>query len=186
MTTSRFFSLLLLAIMTSLIWWLESLVSSSQTEAMKQQSNRPDFYMKNFTLRNYNINGELGYITEGLSMVRYPKDDSLEIEQLDMQAFKKDKAPLFVKSDSARISNDGEHVMLTGAVHIHQDKLGGDDSLSIKTEKLFMDNQRDYLETNKAITISTSKHRMEGVGMQAWLEHRKYRLLSNVRGTHEP
>jgi len=186
MTTSRFLSLLLLAVVTSLVWWLEGLVTSSQTEAMKQKSNRPDFYMENFTLRNFNISGELRYRAKGRSLIRYPKDDSLEIELLDMQAYKKDKAPLFVKSNNARISNDGDHVMLTGAVDIHQDKLGSDDSLSINTEKLFMDNERDYLETNKAITIKTSKHHMQGVGMQAWLEHKKYRLLSNVRGTHEP
>jgi len=186
MTASRAVSLLILAIVTSLVWWLESLVSSSQTEAMKQQSNRPDFYMENFSLRNFKTSGELHYHARGRSLIRYPKDDSLEIEQLDMQAYKKDKAPLFVKSNNAYISNDGDHVMLTGAVDIRQDKLGGDDSLSIKTEKLFMDSQRDYLETNKAITIKTNRHQMQGVGMQAWLEHEKYRLLSNVRGTHEP
>jgi LPS export ABC transporter protein LptC len=103
-----------------------------------------------------------------------------------MQAFRQDKAPLNVKANTAHISNDGDHVLLTGAVDIDQEKRGDDDSLSIKTEKLFLDNSRDYLETNKAITIKTSKHVMQGVGMQAWLEHKKYRLFSNVRGKHEP
>ena len=76
--------------------------------------------------------------------------------------------------------------MLTGEVNIHQDSHGDDDSLDIRTEKLFLDNQRDYLETNKPITIKTDRHTMQGTGMQAWLEYKKYRLLSNVRGTHEP
>jgi|GEM_PF-4389422 len=186
MTASRFFSFLLLCIVTSLIWWLESVVSSSQNEALKQKSNRPDFYMKNFTLNNYNVNGELRYEANGESLIRYPKDDSLEIEQLDMQAYKKDKAPLNIKANNAQISNNGEHVLLTGAVDIHQGKHQDDDTLSIKTEKLFMDTERDYLETNKAITIKTSRHTMQGIGMQAWLKHKKYRLFSQVRGIHEP
>jgi lipopolysaccharide export system protein LptC len=186
MTASRFFSLVLLAIAATSIWWLEDLVSTSQTEAMKQQTNRPDFYMENFTLRNFDANGELHYRAKGKSLIRYPQDGSLAIEQLDMLAYKEDKAPLQVKSNTARISNNGDHAMLTGAVDIHRDKLGKDDALTIKTEKLFMDNQRNYLETNKAISIWSGRHQMHGTGMQAWLDHEKYRLLSNVRGIHEP
>lgn len=186
MTASRFLSFLSLCIITSLIWWLESVVSSSQNEALKQKSNRPDFYMKNFTLRDYTVSGELRYEARGSSLIRYPKDDSLEIEQLDMQAFDRDKAPLNVRANNARISNHGDHILLTGAVDIQQDKRGDHDSLSIKTEKLFMDKAKDYLETNKAIAIQTSKHKIKGVGMQAWLEHKKYRLFSQVRGVHEP
>ena len=186
MTTNRFISLLFLAIVAGLVWWLENLVSTSQTEAMKTQTNRPDFYMEKFTMRNFSIDGRLKYRANGRSLMRYPKDDSLEIEQLDMQAFKQGKGPISVRSDEARISNDGDHILLTGAVNIHQEKYGNDDSLTITTEKLFLDNQRDYLETNKPITIKNSRHTMHGTGMQAWLEHKKYRLLSNVRGTHEP
>jgi lipopolysaccharide export system protein LptC len=186
MTASRFFSFLLLCIITSLTWWLESVVSSSQNEALKQKSNRPDFYMKNFTLRNYTTNGELKYKAIGESLIRYPKDDSLEIEQLDMQAYKQDEAPLNINANNARITNNGDHILLTGAVDIQQAKYKDNDSLSIQTEKLFMDNLRDYMETNKAITIQTSKHKMQGIGMQAWLEHKKYRLFSQVRGVHEP
>ena len=186
MTTSRFISLLLLTIIASLVWWLENLVSSSQTEAMKLQTNRPDFYMEKFAMRNFSTEGTLKYQANGQSLIRYPKDDSLEIEQLEMQAFKQDKGPISVKSDTARISNDGEHILLTGAVNIHQEKHGSDDSLTLTTDKLFLDNQRDYIETNKPITIRTDRHTMHGTGMQAWLEYRKFRLLSNVRGTHEP
>lgn len=186
MTANRIFSLLILAIIASVTWWLENLVSSSQTEAIRQQTNRPDFYMENFTMRNFNPNGELHYQASGKTMIRYPKDDVLDIEQLDMQAYQSEQAPLFVKSNTARISNDGNHILLTGAVDIHREKLGKDDALSIKTEKLFMDNQRDYLETNKAIRIRSGPHDIRGVGMQAWLEYKKYRLLSKVRGIHEP
>lgn len=186
MTAGRFFSFILLAVVATLIWWLEDIVSTSHQESLRQKNNRPDFYMENFTLRNYNPDGLLRYRATGNSMIRYPVDDSLEIEQLDMRAFKPDKAPLDVKANNARITNEGDHVMLTGAVDINQEKQGNDDSLSIKTEKLFLDNEREYAETNKAITIRTSKHEMSGVGMQAWLGHKKYRLFSEVKGRHEP
>ena len=186
MTASRFFSFILLCIVAILVWWLEDIVSTSHNEALRQQTNRPDFYMEKFTLYNYNRDGMLRYHASGRSMIRYPVDDSLEIEQLDMRAFKPDKAPMDVKANNARISNKGNHVLLTGAVDINQEKQGDDDSLSIKTEKLFLDSPRDYLETNKAITIRTSKHQVRGIGMQAWLGHKKYRLFSEVKSRHEP
>ena len=186
MTSGRFISLVFLFITASVIWWMEDIISTSHNEALREKTNRPDFYMKGFTLDNYDPDGTLGYHATGQSLIRYPADDSLEVEQLDMQAYRLNRAPLNVRADTARISNEGDHVMLTGAVDINREKHGEDDSLSIKTEKLFLDNERDYVETNKAITISTSKHMMKGIGMQGWLKNEKYRLFSNVRGKHEP
>lgn len=186
MTSGRLISLLFLVVVTSMTWWLENIISTSHQEALREKTNRPDFYMEDFTLHNYDKEGFLKYHALGHSLIRYPANDSLEIEQLDMQAFREGKAPMNVKANNAQISNDGDHVLLIGAVDINRDKHLDEDSLSITTEKLFLDNSRDYLETNKAITIKTSKHTMYGVGMQAWLENEKYRLFSDVRGKHEP
>jgi len=186
MTLTRFFSFIFLAITATLVWWLEDVVQTAQIETLRKEHNRPDFYMQDFVMRNYDTGGSLRYTARGESLLRYPKDDNLEIKQLDMLSFRKDKAPLSVKSDSASLTDSGNQVHLTGNVRIDQDKTATEDSLSIRSEKLFIDNNRDYMETNTPILIQTSKHKLEGTGMQAWMEYKKYRLLTKVRGKHEP
>ncbi len=186
MTTSRFISLIILAMMTSMVWWLEDIVSTAQQEELRKKSNRPDFYMENFTLHQYDEAGDLDYQTQGTSLIRYPVNDSLEIEGLDMQAYKAGKMPFTINANKARIDEDGDQIFLSGNVKMLQQEGPDNDLLSIESEKLFIDNNRDYLETNKQITIKTSKHEISGVGMQAWVELDKFRLMSKVRGTHEP
>lgn len=186
MTLNRFLSLFFLAITASLAWWLEDVVQTSQNEALRKENNRPDFYMQSFVMRQYNTQGEMRYEIHGESLLRYPKNKNMEIKQLDMQVFKKGKAPLAVKADTARLTDNGEQIYLTGNVRIDRNKTVDEDSLSIRSEKLFIDTSRDYMETNKRIRIQTSKHKIEGTGMQAWFEHKKIRLLTKVRGIHEP
>lgn len=186
MTASRFISLLILTVVTSMIWWLEDIVSTTQNEELRRKNNRPDFYMENFTLHQYDETGRLDYQTKGASLIRYPAHDTLEIENLDMQAYKDNKMPFSIKANNARIYEEDDQIQLTGNVKMYQTEGPDNDMLSIESEKLLIDGNRDYLETTKKITIKTDKHEISGIGMQAWLELDKFRLMSTVRGTHEP
>ena len=134
MRASRFFPLLLLAIITILVWWLEALFSGSQPETIEQQNNDPALYMKNFIQHNFSTNGELHYQTKGQSLIHIPpENDDLEIEHVNIHSYKNDKPPIFIKSNKAYISNNGKHITLTGAIYMHQRKLASKDSLSIQT-----------------------------------------------------
>jgi lipopolysaccharide export system protein LptC len=153
---------------------------------MRKQNTRPDFYMEGFTMHDYSPLSNLRYQTTGKSLMRYPKDDSLEIKQLNMQSYQENKAPLSVTANTASLTDDGQQIFLTGNVIIRQDKTRTDDSMLITTEKLFIDNNRNYMETDVAINIKSSKHDVSGIGMQAWTDYKKVRLLKKVRGIHEP
>lgn len=186
MTLNRFISLLLLLVTASLVWWLEDVVQTSQEESLRKENNRPDFYMQNFTMNQYTTDGKLHYRAKGESLLRYPKNENMDIKQLDMLSFKEGEAPTSVKSDTASLTNNGDHIFLTGNVIIKQDKTEENDLLLIKTEKLFIDTTRNYMETNTPISIQTSKHKVTGTGMQAWKDYKKIRLLTKVKGRHEP
>ena len=186
MTLNRFFSLLILSIIAALTWWLEDVVQTSHTEAARKESNRPDFYMQDFTMRDYSPLGELRRRGSGDSLLRYPKDDSLEIKKLAMQSYQQGKAPLSISANSASLTDDGQQIFLAGNVIIKQDKTQNQDSMLVTTEKLFIDSNRNYMETDVAINIKTGKHDVSGIGMQAWTDYKKIRLLKKVRGIHEP
>lgn len=172
--------------MASVIWWLESIISTAQDDELRKQSNRPNFYLENFELHQYNASGVLEYKAQGHSMIQYPINNGMDIEQMTMLRYPPEKAIVTVKADNARLLDEAKQIHLSGNVHIHQAKSNNNDLLDIKTQKLFVDNDSKYMETNKPITIKTDKHEISGTGMQAWTELKKFRLLSNVRGRHEP
>jgi lipopolysaccharide export system protein LptC len=186
MTLDRILGLFFVAIIAFAVWWLEDVVQKSQDEILQKQHNRPDFYMQDFTMQSFDKKGKLSYSTKGHSMVRYPKDGSLEITELDMTSLANPNGPASIKAQTARLTEDGNKVLLTGDVRVHRKQTAAQDSLQILTEKLLLDIERDYAETDQAITLISDKHHVKAVGMQAWLKHHKVRLLSKVRGQHEP
>ncbi len=186
MTITRIFSVLALIFIAGVVWWLESIISTAQDDELRVKNNRPNFYLENFELHQYSQYGVLEYQAQGQSMIQYPIDDGMDVEQMTMHRYPPDKSIVTVKADNARLLEEGKQIHLSGNVHIHQAKSNNNDLLDIKTEKLFVDNDSKYMETNKPITIRTDKHEISGTGMQAWTEKRKFRLLSNVRGRHEP
>ncbi|TNF98932.1 MAG: LPS export ABC transporter periplasmic protein LptC [Gammaproteobacteria bacterium] len=186
MTLDRTIALFFVAIIALAVWWLEDVVQKSQDEILLKKHNRPDFYMQDFTMHSFDKKGNSNYRVNGRSMVRYPKDGSLEITELDMISSANPDRPASIKAKTARLTEEGSKVLLTGDVRVNRKKTAVQDSLQILTEKLLLDIESDYAETDQPITLISSKHHIKAVGMHAWMKHHKIRLLSNVRGKHEP
>lgn len=184
MTLPRIFSFMALSILAALLWWLENIVQSTQEANLRTAHNRPDFFMREFTMTDYDVAGKKRHVVTGNSVLHYPKDSNLEIRKLNLVSDKGDNRQIFVKANRARISNDGNHIYLDDKVQIDQKAPG--DTMAFRSESLFLDNEKDYLESNSDITITTDKHHIRGTGLQAWLKHRKIRILSKARGKHEP
>lgn len=184
MTDRRTISILLLAVSMCLVWWLEIIISATQKKELHLKNNRPDLYMENLILHQYDETGDLEYRADAASLTHYPLDDSLEIRRLQMLAYKTDSMPLNMQADRAIHKTNG-YIHLVGNVRIHQDGSTSNDLLHIESEQLFIDNNRDYLETPGEITLQTGFHKISGVGMQAWIESGKFSIKSAVRGVHE-
>lgn len=186
MTGGHFFSLALLALLAIAIWWLEDIIRSVQEKEPHEAGNRPDFYLENSVLRQYDRLGNLAYLLQGQSMIRYPGEDSIEIEKIHLQQFPRQGSRITVTADQARLLEEDWKIMLSGSVHIHQPKGKTNNLLDIRAESLSIDQASGYMETSGPITIKTSGHEISGIGMQAWTKAGKYRLQSQVRGRHEP
>jgi len=53
------------------------------------------------------------------------------------------------------------------------------------SERLVVKPEQQYVETDKAVMLTTAGSTTRAIGMRAYLKQDKIELLSNVRGTHE-
>lgn len=58
--------------------------------------------------------------------------------------------------------------------------------ITIETQQLSVDLDKQFAQTDKAVTIRTATSRAEAIGLQADFSKERLLLTSNVKETHEP
>lgn len=91
-----------------------------------------------------------------------------------------------IKSASARVLHRTDEVLLDGPVDIFRPESPGDPPLHVITRDVRFLQNENYAETAQDAVLESQGHRVEGVGLQAWLtEPVRVTLLHEVRGRHE-
>ncbi len=185
-TGSRFFSLATLVAIALVVWWLEHIVHTAGDVATHGGTDHPDFHLEDFVLHQYDQAGSVAYRAQGRSMAGYTGNNSIVVDTVFLQQFPERPAAVTMTADQARLLDDGERIDLMGGVHIYRPDGGPDAPFDIRTERLFIDQTSGYMESAEPVTIKTPGHEISGTGMQAWTGPGRYRLLSRVKGRHEP
>lgn len=93
--------------------------------------------------------------------------------------------PWIITADSAHSNFDGSIITLSGNVLAWQ-TINNLTRNELKTEKLILEPNKKFAQTDKAVTISNPGNIVNGVGMQAFLQSNIIKLLSRVKSVHEP
>lgn len=94
-------------------------------------------------------------------------------------------APWRITAKEALMKKQVNQVDFSGDVKIQADtqKHG---KITIETQQLSVDLDKQFAETDKAVTIYTATSRAEAIGLQADFSKERLLLTSNVKETHEP
>ncbi len=96
-----------------------------------------------------------------------------------------DTSPWTVQSEHGRLSEQGQRLMLWDKVLISQ--ISEDrQTATLETNNLVILPQERLIETQEPVKITTPSGEITAVGMTADLDKKKIKLLSKVRGIHEP
>ncbi len=111
--------------------------------------------------------------------------DYMEMTRPDMTLYSDDKPPWQITAREGITRDNGNRIELWGDVHIWQtDELGQRSELN--TEYLVLEPEQQYAETDKPVIIVSPGNTTRAIGMKAFLQRDIIKLLSNVRGIHEP
>jgi len=106
------------------------------------------------------------------------------IEQPNIHMYRED-APWVIQAQKGKIVRSKDTITLEEDVNI-QSKNPDKSTLTLKTDELTIYPQEKLAETASAVTIQSDSGIIRANGMKADLEKKKIRLISKVRGEHDP
>ncbi|MGS0741911.1 LPS export ABC transporter periplasmic protein LptC [Glaciimonas sp. GG7] len=182
----RFMLLLTLCIALALasFWIME--VMNRNTEKMLPGAPRvaPDYYVENFNYVQLAPNGLPRYNIAGQRLTHNPSDDSFDVKLPVIHSLDKEKPPMSLRSNTARIEDNNSKVNMYGNVVADRPATPTSSKLHLESEYLLLLPDDDIIKSDKPVEITIDQSKMTGTGMVANNATLELRLLSNVRGTY--
>ncbi|MGH1371428.1 MAG: LPS export ABC transporter periplasmic protein LptC [Cellvibrionaceae bacterium] len=152
----------------------------------------PSNILENTVNREYDDQGQLKSIFESeqsryfqINPKRRTHKDYAELTAPKLTLLSANAPPWQITADEGKAKKNGAIIHLWGNVHIWQkDALGQVSELT--TPYLVVKPEQQYAETDKPVIIVSAGSTTHAVGMKAFLRKDTIKLLSKVRGIHEP
>ncbi len=166
-------------------FWLLELTRRGDNEGSPQtQRTEPDYFAENFRYAKVAANGQAEYVVEGRKLVHTPVDDISHVEQPVLYSYSKERAPMTLRSDRARINGDHSEVHLHGKVRLERPQARGNEAMTVESDYMLVLTEKDQVKTDRPVHITLGQSTLDGVGMVADSRQQQVSLLSRVNGTY--
>ncbi len=165
-------------------WLLEVTRRSDDTGAQQEKRTEPDYYAEDFRYTKVAPNGQAEYVVEGKKLVHTPADDISHVDQPVLYSYSKERPPMTLRSNTARINGDHSEVHLHGKVHLERPQARGNETMTVDSDYMLVLTNKDIVKTDRPVHITLGKSTLDGVGMVADSREQQVSLLSRVNGTY--
>lgn len=169
-----------------LLFWYSTNKDVGVTDDEKQIDNSPDFFMSDFSIRDYTEEGELKYSINAAHLEHYPLDDTAKVQNPLITIYRKDsETPWYAKSKVGLVNGEGKVLTLTEQVRLFNDK-DKNAQLHLSMEKLVINIDEELAYTDETVVLNSAQGQLQAVGLEADLVSNRLQLKSQVKGFHEP
>ncbi len=182
--------LISIAIMSS---WLRQRTLEPNNGLTTPQTQQADFFLENFTIKQFNRQGQLDYRLQGLRLEHFEHDDSTHIQQPDialLQARQPHHQPhqpqWHITAKQAQASTEAlDEFLLTGDVNLQQQLQNSakEQALHIQTQQLLLKPKAQYAESTSTVTMQHAQAILTAKGLQADLKLGKH-TFTQVKGRY--
>ncbi|WP_427915507.1 LPS export ABC transporter periplasmic protein LptC [Ramlibacter sp. MMS24-I3-19] len=136
-------------------------------DTKRAPTHDPDYFMRDFAVRTFDLNGRLRTEVFGAEARHYPDTDTMEIDQPRIRSYN-EQGVVTVATARTGISNaDGSEVQLVGNAVVVRDAVPGSQvpRMEFRSEFLhaFMNTER--VKSNKPVTLIRGNDKFTGDGM---------------------
>ena len=170
---------LLLATLGS--YWMLHQVMDKPQQGAKAGFHDPDYYLEDFTILSMGEDGRPKNKLYAVYMAHYPHNDTAELLQPEMEIFRDDKPPLFVRSEKGRATNNNKVIVLQGQVQMWRDDEFGIRTLQVDTSEAKVSVEEDYVETGQYASIRLRRTTITGTGMRAYLNDNRLEVTDHEK-----
>lgn len=179
------FRIVTAALLVAVGWWvLDEETHEPVTADPEEGEQRPDYFMEEFTLTATGDGGKQRYRLESPHMEHFRGRDEWLVDTPRVTYFADSGKPWRLHAERGRAWNRVEDVHLQGEVTIRRDAGAEHPPANVDTSEVFLKPDQRYAETDEHAVYWRDGVRMEGRGLQAWLDREELDLLSEVQGRY--
>lgn len=156
-----------LALALGSFWLLQVMRKDINDNAPRVLNNDPDYFVDGFTFVRLAKNGAARYVVRGEHLTHRPQDDSTEVVRPQIQSFTPERAPLVVRAETARVSQDASLVELEGDVRVERAAAPNAPALKLTTTHMTVLPDENVMRTDAPVRIDHGTSVVTGVGMEA-------------------
>ncbi|MFL9926629.1 LPS export ABC transporter periplasmic protein LptC [Herbaspirillum lusitanum] len=179
-------TVVLIALALGSFWVLQVMQRSMDDKLSDRPRTKPDYYLENFHYVKMALNGTPRYDISGIKMVHFPADDSFEVTKPVVHSLTKERPPMELYSDTARITDEQTKIHMYGNANATRGASGKSQPMHLKSEYLLLLPDDEIVKTDKPVEITMGTTKLNGTGMVANNATQEVKLLSSVRGYYEP
>jgi lipopolysaccharide export system protein LptC len=102
-------------------WLVRNSPVFSAAEVAREAPHESDYFLRRFTVKNFDEAGVLRSEVYGDEARHYPDTDTLEVDQPRMRSISPEGRPMTSSGDRALVNGDGSEVQLLGNAHVVRD-----------------------------------------------------------------
>jgi lipopolysaccharide export system protein LptC len=170
----------------SVTYWLNQQVQPEQARPDNGKRHDPDAIMENFSAVRLNEQGVPRFIMAAKLMQHYPDDDSTVLEVPRLTALSAGRPAIHFIAKQGVVSSKGDEVFLHRDVEVLREASASQSELTLHTEYLRIVPDRDWVDTDRAVTLVDARNTLHALGMEMDNKARTLKLLSQVRSEHAP
>jgi lipopolysaccharide export system protein LptC len=180
----RVFAVLFILVVGS--WFVADVFEEKEHKEIAIAAHSPDYFSSGYYKKEMDVTGTIKNELDADKMIHYSDDGTTHLEKPVMTLHNADVPPWVISSEAGILEADGDHLLLSGKVHISREGRKGLRPFNINTSELRVKLSVSYAETDQWAEIIDAPNRTEGIGLQATFVYPiKVKFLSRVKGRYE-
>lgn len=158
-------------------------VDSDYSEEKKQAEpniDLPTWYLVNADTKSFDKTGRLETQSKSSLLEHFEQKDISLIQNPDITNFNLDGSEWYITANNGKVFPGADDIELTQNAKVRKNM----PTVLIESEYFFARTDASYLTTRKPVKITTPESVTTAVGMKAYLNKEKVKLLKNVQTTY--
>lgn len=184
--------IILMGLMALGTYWLARNTPGPATPgAQRAAGNDPDYFMRRFSVKNFDPTGRLKSEVLGAEARHYPDTDTLEIDRPRIRAYNPRGELTLATAERALSNGDGSEVKLIGNAVVTREALparagASAPAMQFSGEFLHAFLAEERLKSNKPVTLTRGTDQFTADSLDYDHLHRVMELRGRVRGVLKP
>lgn len=179
---SIYLPVVLMAILAMGTWWLARITPElSSAPAARTPTHEPDYFMRGFSVRDFDRGGRMRNDITGLEMRHYPDTDTLEIDRPRLRTWSEQGVLSVATADKALAQNDRSQVQLLGNAYVVRQAMQEQAPLEFRGEFIQLLMHEDRVRSHLPVRLTRGADQLSADAMEYDHATRVLQLTGRVR-----